>query len=227
MPVQSRPGTASLPALPHWEKTPGDLPAAIRQIKAALRARIAASGRTVEEVFAVVEQQMKAEVDEIAAARDRGETIWPVIDYADIEAGTVTAEAPSAAAPARLPGRARPLRPGAGAGLGPRHRRLRRGQPVLRELPRPGRRLLRQRRLQARDLPDLLVAGPDAGPAERPDGAGPALPQPPVEARVRGRAVVRPGPGLAVPGPHPPPPARAPTRPASAPTSTRAPSTCG
>jgi hypothetical protein len=90
MPVPSRPGTASLAALPHWEKTPGDLPAAVRQIKAALRARIAASGRTVEEVFAVVEQQMKTEVEEITAARDRGETIWPVIDYADIEAGTVT-----------------------------------------------------------------------------------------------------------------------------------------
>ena len=49
----------------------------------------------------------------------------------------------------------------------------------------------------------------------------------PVEARVRGRAVVRPGPGLAVPGPHPPPARRAPTRPAWAPTWTRAPSTCG
>jgi hypothetical protein len=34
-----------------------------------------------------------AEVDEIIAARDRGDTVWPVIDYADIEAGTVPAEA--------------------------------------------------------------------------------------------------------------------------------------
>ena len=93
MPVQPRPGTAPLPALPHWEQTPADLPAAIRQIKAALRARIAASGRTVEDVFAIVEQQIKAEVAQIAAARDRGEAIWPVIDYADIEAGTVTTEA--------------------------------------------------------------------------------------------------------------------------------------
>src|SRR5947207_6900670 len=84
--------TAALPALPHWEETPADLPAAIRQIKAALRARIAASGRTVDEVFAVVEQQIKAEVDEINAARERDETIWPVIDYADIAAGTVSAE---------------------------------------------------------------------------------------------------------------------------------------
>src|ERR1700729_2578611 len=87
------PGTAPLPALPHWEETPADLPAAIRQIKAALRARIAASGRTVEEVFAVVEQQIKTEVEEITAARKGGETIWPVIDYADIEAGTVTGQA--------------------------------------------------------------------------------------------------------------------------------------
>jgi Protein of unknown function (DUF1479) len=93
MPVQPRPGTAPLPALPHWEQTPADLPAAIRQIKAALRARIAASGRTAEDVFAIVERQIKAEVAQIAAARDRGEAIWPVIDYADIEAGTVTTEA--------------------------------------------------------------------------------------------------------------------------------------
>jgi Protein of unknown function (DUF1479) len=85
--------TAPLPALPHWEETPADRPAAIRQIKAALRARIAASGRTVEEVFGFVEQQLKTEVEEITAARARGETIWPVIDYADIEAGTVTEEA--------------------------------------------------------------------------------------------------------------------------------------
>jgi hypothetical protein len=75
--------------LPHWETTPDDLPAAVRDIKTAIRARIAASGRTVEEVFAVVERRIRAEVDDIVAARKRGETVWPVIDYADIEAGTV------------------------------------------------------------------------------------------------------------------------------------------
>jgi len=79
--------------LPHWEQTPTDLPGAIRQVKAALRARIEASGRTVDEVFAVVEARVQAEVDEIVAARRRGEEIWPVIDYADIEAGTAPAEA--------------------------------------------------------------------------------------------------------------------------------------
>ena len=83
------------PALPHWEQTPDDLAAATREIKAALRARIAASGRTVEEVFAVVERRIQADVDEITAARQRRETVWPVIDYADIEAGTVHDEAVS------------------------------------------------------------------------------------------------------------------------------------
>jgi hypothetical protein len=85
---------STLPAsapLPHWEETPADLPAAIREIKAALRARIAASGRTVEEVFAVVERAIEAEVTDIVAARERGEEVWPVIDYADIEAGAVSA----------------------------------------------------------------------------------------------------------------------------------------
>jgi len=86
-------GTPSLPTLPHWETPPADLKAAIREIKAALRARIAASGRTVEEVFAVIEARVAERVAEIAAEKERGETIWPMIDYADIEAGTVPAKA--------------------------------------------------------------------------------------------------------------------------------------
>jgi hypothetical protein len=82
-----------LPPLPHWETAPTDLKAAIRKIKAALRARIAASGRTVEEVFAVIEQRVAAQVADIAAAKARGEQVWPIIDYADVERGTVSAEA--------------------------------------------------------------------------------------------------------------------------------------
>ncbi|AXB48690.1 DUF1479 domain-containing protein [Amycolatopsis albispora] len=77
--------------LPHWEQPPAELPAAIREIKAALRASIAASGRGVEEVFAVVEAKIGEEVAEIDAAKARGEQVWPVIDYADIAAGTVPA----------------------------------------------------------------------------------------------------------------------------------------
>jgi hypothetical protein len=92
VPVQS-PEAGALPALPHWEQTPEDLPSAIRQVKTALRARIAASGRTVEDIFAVVERRIEAEVSEIEAARERGETVWPVIQYADIVTGTVSDDA--------------------------------------------------------------------------------------------------------------------------------------
>ena len=90
MPGQSAPAAVSLPVLPHWEQPPSDLPAAIRSVKSAIRARIEASGRTVEEVFAVVEREIRAEVQAIASARARGEEVWPVIDYADIADGTVT-----------------------------------------------------------------------------------------------------------------------------------------
>src|SRR3954449_749646 len=83
---------AQLSPLPHWESTPDDLKAAIREIKPALRARIEASGRTLEEVFAVVEARITAAVAEVEAAKAHGETIWPVLDYADIEAGTVPAD---------------------------------------------------------------------------------------------------------------------------------------
>ena len=79
-----------LPALPHWESTPDDLPAAIAEIKQALRSRIAASGRTVEQVFAVMEARVQRAVDDILAAKARGESVWPVIAYDDIAAGTVT-----------------------------------------------------------------------------------------------------------------------------------------
>ena len=79
--------------LPHWETAPADLKAAIREVKAALRARIAASGRTVEEVFAVIERRVAARVAEIVAQKERGEVVWPVIHYADIAAGTVSDEA--------------------------------------------------------------------------------------------------------------------------------------
>ena len=86
------PGRTPLPDLPHWETTPDDLRGAIREVKAALRARIAASGRSVEDVFAVIEQRIRLRAGEIAAEKARGDTIWPVIDYADIAAGTVTPE---------------------------------------------------------------------------------------------------------------------------------------
>ncbi|MDQ0381266.1 DUF1479 domain-containing protein [Amycolatopsis thermophila] len=78
------------PELPHWESVPEDLPGAIREVKAALRARIEASGRTVEEVFAVVERRVAERIAGIRADQRRGEGVWPVIDYTDIAAGTVS-----------------------------------------------------------------------------------------------------------------------------------------
>ena len=74
--------------LPHWETTPPDLKAAIREIKAAIRDRIEASGRSVEEVFAVVEARVAERVEEIEGS----ESVWPEVEYADVESGTVPAE---------------------------------------------------------------------------------------------------------------------------------------
>ncbi|MEU2926773.1 DUF1479 domain-containing protein [Streptomyces sp. NPDC007251] len=78
------------PELPHWETVPEDLPAAIREVKRALRARIEASGRTVEEVYAAAERRVAARVAEIKAEKEAGGSVWPVLDYADIENGTVS-----------------------------------------------------------------------------------------------------------------------------------------
>jgi hypothetical protein len=84
--------TTALPPLPHWESIPPDLADAIRQIKRALRERIAASGRSVKEVFAVIERRVRARVEEITAARARGEEVWPEVQYCDIAAGRVSPE---------------------------------------------------------------------------------------------------------------------------------------
>src|SRR5918997_5165985 len=81
-----------LTGLPHWETIPEDIPAAIAEIKTAIRARIAASGRTVEDVLAELEEFLEGEIADIEAAKARGDEVWPVISYADIEAGTVRPE---------------------------------------------------------------------------------------------------------------------------------------
>jgi hypothetical protein len=86
------PRTALLPPLPHWESTPSDLKAAIREIKAALRTRLAASGRSAQEVFGVIEQRVAAQVAAIHEERARGGQVWPVIDFTDIADGTVSAD---------------------------------------------------------------------------------------------------------------------------------------
>ena len=54
--------TSSLPELPHWESTPADPKAAVREVKAALRSRLKAAGRPVDQVFAVIEKSVAAKV---------------------------------------------------------------------------------------------------------------------------------------------------------------------
>jgi len=83
---------SALPDLPSWTSTPDDPAAAIVEIKTALRERLVAAGRSVDEVFAVVAERVGAQVREIAAELEQGRNVWPVVDYADIEAGTVPAE---------------------------------------------------------------------------------------------------------------------------------------
>lgn len=77
--------------LPHWDTIPTDVPAAIREIKIALRSHLeTTSGRSVAEVFAEVEDRIRVEIDDIEATRRRGQQVWPVIDFADVEADTVS-----------------------------------------------------------------------------------------------------------------------------------------
>ncbi len=77
--------------LPSWDSIPADLPAAIVEIKQAIRARIQANGRTVQDVVAEAESFLAGEVADIAATRSRGEQVWPVANFSDIAAGTVSA----------------------------------------------------------------------------------------------------------------------------------------
>ena len=67
---------------------PADISAAIRETKAQLRARVG----DVAGAFAQAEAAIRAEVAEVVAQRERGEQVWPVVQFADIAAGTVPAE---------------------------------------------------------------------------------------------------------------------------------------
>ena len=87
---------SALPELPHWESTPDDLAQATRAIKAAIRARIEASGRTVDEVFAVIEARVAAKVAEIEADNTAGRAVFPVVDFADIASGAVDSDTTAA-----------------------------------------------------------------------------------------------------------------------------------
>ncbi len=65
-----------------------DLPATIRATKRQLKAQLPDAKR----VFAAVEDEMRREAEAIADARERGQPVIPVLPYADIRDGKVSAE---------------------------------------------------------------------------------------------------------------------------------------
>jgi Protein of unknown function (DUF1479) len=83
---------APLPPLPSWTSTPTDIPAAVAQTKHAIRQRLHAAGRSIDEVFAVMSDRVLEQVEEVAAELEAGRNVWPVVQYADIEAGNVPGE---------------------------------------------------------------------------------------------------------------------------------------
>jgi Protein of unknown function (DUF1479) len=83
---------SQLPDLPSWDTIPRVVPLAIREIKRAIRERIEANGRTVESVVEEIESFLRVEIADVEATRARGENVWPVIEFADLAAGTVSAE---------------------------------------------------------------------------------------------------------------------------------------
>ena len=111
--------------------------------------------------------------------------MWPVIDFADIEAGTV---------PPELVAKVKERGCAVVRGTFPHEQALQWDRDIVDYVERnkffenytgPGRRLLRQRREHARDLPDLLVAAADGGAPEPAHGGGAGLPQQPVDASSR------------------------------------------
>jgi Protein of unknown function (DUF1479) len=72
------------PPLPSWDTVPADFAASTIAVKAAIRARIESTGRTVESVVAEVEDTLAGEVSAIVDARSRGESVWPVVPFTDI-----------------------------------------------------------------------------------------------------------------------------------------------
>lgn len=71
-----------------WATPPEDFPAAIRAVKAMLREQIG----DVAGLFAHIESAIEPRVIEIEQARERGDDVWPIVLFSDIEAGTVPQE---------------------------------------------------------------------------------------------------------------------------------------
>ncbi len=78
--------------LPSWDETPTSVSEATRTIKRAIRAEIARHGRSIEAVVAEAEEFLLGEIADIEDARRSGREVWPIIQFADIESGGVSAE---------------------------------------------------------------------------------------------------------------------------------------
>lgn len=68
------------------ETLPADHKASIRQLKRELRAQIG----DVQAVFNKLSDKIATRVAEINALKNKGETVWPVIPFADVKNGTLT-----------------------------------------------------------------------------------------------------------------------------------------
>ncbi|MCM7835712.1 DUF1479 domain-containing protein [Enterobacter asburiae] len=68
------------------ETLPADHKAAIRQLKRELRAQI----DDVQAVFNKLSDKIATRVAEINALKNKGESVWPVIPFADVKNGTIT-----------------------------------------------------------------------------------------------------------------------------------------
>jgi len=71
---------------PFTATLPDDVPGVIRAMKRLLRDQIGDVQAAFDEVSAFI----TSEIEDIEARKAKGEPVWPVIDYADIEAGRVT-----------------------------------------------------------------------------------------------------------------------------------------
>jgi hypothetical protein len=65
---------------------PSDIPAVIRQVKAQLRAQVG----DVAGALAQVEEALRTEVAAVVAEREAGHELFPIVQFADIAAGTVS-----------------------------------------------------------------------------------------------------------------------------------------
>lgn len=69
------------PELPTWADPPADPVAATLELKNALRNRITSSGRSVDDVFRVIDDLVATRVQEIKSANDEFGSAWPTVEF--------------------------------------------------------------------------------------------------------------------------------------------------